>query len=634
MLRVPFAQPDELIYSVAARFSEINRYVAPHYISESLFGAGHAIATIEFPSRLAHYLNRLSDHDPRYGEKAQIEGHTMYPWYAPFMAAERAERLWRIMVDGTGEGLQTMAGIIAGGVPNPKHLRYCPACLQEDVDSVPYVEPERRKFIFMEPVMYWRRLHQLAGVEVCPKHGLMLEDSSAVRGHGAKRLKFISPGRASVDLQAKRPSTQPILREVSKMAEQVLNNSWQLPEGGSFKESYLKLFTERGLTQPNGQVQWAAVADQVKAAFPEDYLSRINSPLHSRPEKSWIHHMIHKPENAHAPIRHLVLLIALGAGLEDLFAKPVEVETRMAQCRNPLCAQPMVAARSCKHSRDWNGQVAEYRCPTCSRIWLRGLESGRERVTEYGDVWNQRLWEMWHDPKASLRKMSRIFGVDCVTVKRQAKKLGLPLPRTVGARVIGDGQIHEKKDRSEQIAAWRKEWLKLVGTHPHTGVTALKKQNATLYFRLYRADRQWLKENSPRAPKAQRPGTNWETLDAFSAHFLRQSLEGSDDGFKERRRSRTSLIARIGDEYRDRYRKHPQRFPMTTEVIDDFEESREAFACRRIQAVLSDEQRFSEQGGGHVYMVPRRWDVCRKAGLRPEVQKMPAVAALLDTESD
>ncbi len=64
---------------------------------------------------------------------------------------------------------------MASAVPLVKYFRFCSICLREDVEQ--YGEP------------YWHRVHQVAGVLVCPIHQVWLQNST-VRTQGENRHEF------------------------------------------------------------------------------------------------------------------------------------------------------------------------------------------------------------------------------------------------------------------------------------------------------------------------------------------------------------------------------------------------------------------------------------------------------------
>lgn len=159
----PKIYPDELIYSVLARFYQHCGY--PNYIccAENLFINKRVRPDIEFINELKpEVLHLLYQNMPI---ERLIEKHTMFPYYVRFLPKERRIKGFEALCNMCGDYNNLLA------VPKQKngeqrYLRYCPLCVKED------------RYVYGET--YWHRDHQLMGVDFCPKHGCRLINSSIV----------------------------------------------------------------------------------------------------------------------------------------------------------------------------------------------------------------------------------------------------------------------------------------------------------------------------------------------------------------------------------------------------------------------------------------------------------------------
>ncbi len=231
---------------------------------------------------------------------------------------------------------------------------------------------------------------------------------------------------------------------------------------------------------------------------------------------------------------------------------------------------------------------------------------------------------MWRNPKCSLRSMARELSVDPITVKRQASKLGLPLPRTIGARAVSTAKIYQKVDHTAELAASQAQWLEHIRANPGVGVKALRLLQPALYFRLYRADRAWLQRHAPTAPKSTevKLRVDWDARDRQIVEQLK--VAALDPCFTGEHRTGTALlrVAGVGTWFW----KRKAELPVSWRTLETLTESREDYACRRIQVVLDSND---NNWTGNVYVTPTRARLCKRAGLRPDVVRMPKVAALL-----
>jgi hypothetical protein len=161
----PDPYPDELLYSVCARYSALMGYPNKITATSDFFGGTGVAAVVDLPNRLDYLINALPP-GHLYSVDELIHRHTHYPFYAPFLPRDRALLVRDTMRSGGNNRVAERIGISADRLKMPTHLRFCPSCAQQD------------KARFGET--YWHRIHQVPGVEVCPHHATFLEHSNAL----------------------------------------------------------------------------------------------------------------------------------------------------------------------------------------------------------------------------------------------------------------------------------------------------------------------------------------------------------------------------------------------------------------------------------------------------------------------
>lgn len=77
----PIPYPDELIYSVIARYAIHNGILSPKYLTEELFNNRNLTPTYDLPSHLDRLASYLPDH---YDAFTLIRKHTLLPIYQLF----------------------------------------------------------------------------------------------------------------------------------------------------------------------------------------------------------------------------------------------------------------------------------------------------------------------------------------------------------------------------------------------------------------------------------------------------------------------------------------------------------------------------------------------------------------------
>src|SRR5258708_11399957 len=173
--------PDELLHSVFARYALGMGYRNMRDVSRDLFGDAQVIATIPFASHLTYFVTHLPP-GTAYTTSALIASHTLLPFYAPFLPPERVARLEADMGGAGGPMLHTRSGLMASAVSEPRCLRYCPVCVAQD----------RARW----GECYWHRVHQVAGVCVCPQHAVWLVASSVSSAQRRSRQAYVAAQHA------------------------------------------------------------------------------------------------------------------------------------------------------------------------------------------------------------------------------------------------------------------------------------------------------------------------------------------------------------------------------------------------------------------------------------------------------
>ncbi|MEW5961718.1 MAG: TniQ family protein [Chloroflexota bacterium] len=233
----PDPYPDELFYSLCARYSERMRYPSKAAVNQELFGYRRASANVDLPRRLGFLTAALPPGHSCRDLNPLIDRHTLWPFYRPFLSVERQQAVLMAMKGRGGHNPALRAGTAGTEIPRPEWLRYCPACVAED----------RRRF----GEGYWHRLHQVVGVYVCPIHAVWLENSPVGVGWRRASAEFV-PAEGSLHPIPARPLplSHPwyelllyLSRETAWLLDQPVLNMDQI----ALKQRYKFVLTEQGL---------------------------------------------------------------------------------------------------------------------------------------------------------------------------------------------------------------------------------------------------------------------------------------------------------------------------------------------------------------------------------------------------
>ena len=159
----PSFYPDELVYSLLARYYQRSGYIRYIFAAEDLLQEKTSRPDIEFvnhytPAALQMITKGIS-------MEQVIEKHTMFPYYGRFLPLERKQKGFEALVSMDANSKNLLA-IPKRKTPCNRYLRYCPECVKQDRKH--YGET------------YWHRVHQMAEVKVCPIHKCFLIDSDVI----------------------------------------------------------------------------------------------------------------------------------------------------------------------------------------------------------------------------------------------------------------------------------------------------------------------------------------------------------------------------------------------------------------------------------------------------------------------
>ncbi len=248
-------------------------------------------------------------------------------------------------------------------------------------------------------------------------------------------------------------------------------------------------------------------------------------------------------------------------------------------------------------------------------------------IKVFGSKWETRLQTLWEDETVSLRAMARQLGVDPLTVKRQALRIGLPFPRPVN--ICSRPEIRQKisplslqSSEKASLEAYRATWLATTQANPGEGIKMLRSKAPGVYTWLYRNDKVWLQAHAPssKKPKLQPSRVDWEKRDLQLAEevklaaLLLKNLPGRPI------RVTTSAIGREVSQLA-LIQKHLDKLPLTANTLLEYVEAQEEYAVRRVHWAAEKYRR------EHIY--PHRWQLVKHAGVERLARK-PQVEEAID----
>lgn len=398
----PPAYPDELLYSLLARFYRHVGQTSPKRTLDVLFGNRSVRAGVLLQGHLLALSEELPPHRGLTPERL-LADFTLYPYLTAFQPENVRRAVRDALFLGHAEWVTVRLGLAASRVQGATVLRYCPAC--------------RSDMLSLYGELYWRRDHQLPGVAVCPEHGARLRDSTVCPGtigqHSFVAADEDSCPRGASDAQ----DDVSIPWMVAKRCAQFLRSPpapMPLREWGMHYHHELR---QRGFGKGDDRI------DQRR-------LNREFAAWSGEPEmpgtESWPTAMARKHRKAFHPLQHVLLGLFL-----DAYA-PVAEDPPFGlgpwPCRNPLAehyGQPVAQLAGTHH--EGGKLIGQFSC-SCGYVFsLAAVPGSKPRILDLGPLFRQHLRQLVAEG-AGLRATARALGVDPGTVRRHAERLGLNVP--------------------------------------------------------------------------------------------------------------------------------------------------------------------------------------------------------------
>lgn len=611
----PSPHPDELLYSLCARFTSRVGYSSAKSVIEELFGDSRT-AVIDFPNNL-DYLSAALPAGSSLTVERLINQQTLFPFFSAFLPCERITQLTADLRSGPGQAGYMRSGVMASRIPTPARLRFCPACAQED----------RRQL----RETYWRRTHQLPGVEVCLTHEVFLDESGVSRRAGRRNLQFIAADEAVQPSPSRRLDLSnrdhQVLLQVARDAGWLLENPILGSPLVGLHNRYLNLLAARGLATYRGGIHVKALLNEFLRHYSADLLKLLHCEFtgSDHTKTNWLLRLGRHPRHAQHPLYHLLLMQFLDRTADEFFRLPSKVSCFGEgpwPCLNPAgnhYRQPVVLEYQLGGRLRYGRPTGKFSCE-CGFAYARtGPDSAPEdrfrvgRIISFGQVWETELKQLWRVSSLSISEIGRRLGVDPLTVRRHAARLELSLSRSDkrlkplnrATQLKGDAVSDSWEKKRLRC---RSKWLLAMKLGREIPLKALRRKLPLEYAWLRQNDSHWLEGHKPTPKRCNEPttGVDWNIRDAEYATAVRTvALRLKAAPGRPVQVTRTAIGRALGAI--TLLRQKLRKMPLTVQVLAGVVETREQYAVRRVwwAADLYYQER----------VLPREWQLVMRANV-------------------
>lgn len=609
----PDPYEDELLYSTIARYHYYYGNIDFKDTLIEIFGSDSVIPTVEFPSRL-DYLARQFPNNKMYSSDYLIQNHTLYPFYSPFLPLSRQTIIEKEMKYGDGKGIQAQVGITAGSICKKYGLYYCPECVLKDKQK--YEEP------------YFHRVHQLQGIKACSIHHCILKSYPFFR-NTESRIAFLMLEYENTDTDIKYITADRAFmfhNIISDSAQYLLNNDLISFNQQSVYEKYRILLKNKGLMTYNGTVKHKELFNEFIKFYGADFLYEIDSFVEYDDLYNWLRLITQKPRRVIHPVRHILFINFLANSIKEFFEGKCILDrpfgTEPWPCMNPVSEHfRKDVVSECNVTADFKTRqpVGTFAC-SCGFIYSRkGPDRFTDdkykvgRIKQYGHIWECKLKELLLENKYSTREIGKRMDRDSKTVLRYSRKLGMDGLLKSNMK-LSEAKVVNSTQSGDQYKA---DILKFIESNPGKNRKEIRDNLKKQYVWLYRNDRKWIDINFPeRIPrelrnKGHENRANWSERDAEILKVMQEEYKKLIANEKPIRITKSVLGKRTG--MSASLDININKLPFTKAYLESVTESVEEFQIRRIRLVCCE--LYKSKGS------LKKWEIIRKAGLRPGYSK-------------
>ena len=426
---LPTPGADELLYSIVARYGAMTGRRVGSQLILDFFGTPVGVTAVDLPNHIDSMVARLPpgcvlDRD------RLIEGHTLFPYELRFAPAPVTDAV-RAYMAGDSRRRTARIGVMSTAFPPRERMMACKACAREDAKGT--------------GIATWRRVHQLPGVLVCPRHGTVLAETAVARldrrGRGALVPLTAEVWKAARPLKVPR-GTRDDLHRFALGGKRLLQQDYQPCKVGTVSRRLRELLAGYRWSRAPSLLHTSAIAEEF-GSHPS--VRRLMSAI----EVNWsdattataMNRLLYRDEAPKHPLMVLMTLELAGASLDDLFrpeAPEVQVPERLTSsarvstevshelpCGNPACRR--FAGRLPGALADVRRPAARIRaaCLDCGYVYAwDDRRPGAICVVETGALWDEMLASVMVQGLGT-RAAGRALGVSPTTVMRHARRLGL-----------------------------------------------------------------------------------------------------------------------------------------------------------------------------------------------------------------
>ncbi len=300
----PSRFPDELLYSVIARYKEQSGISSKKALSQALFASENYRVSTLFTQNIDTLVSNLPPNHLLTAENL-IKENTLYPFYTAFVSSQKRDEVLLAMKKADKKSIEARLGIKNWHCNAKPLMKYCPVCYKEDMAC--------------KGESYWRRLFQVPGVLICPIHKVKLKESRLWTNN--LQLEYQCPNSDVCNDQWEKIDDQ--LTELNVVfvsnCMKLLKQLYKKKETLFIRDFYIDQLRKKGLASVNGSIYMQDLLHSFKTYYGQEYLVCMNSDYEIDDMSNWLRVFVRSTNKNRSPLRHLLLLQFLEVEVDELF---------------------------------------------------------------------------------------------------------------------------------------------------------------------------------------------------------------------------------------------------------------------------------------------------------------------------
>lgn len=604
----PNIYPDEIFYSIVARYHKRSGNIDFSYTSLELFGRSYKVSTIDMPNDLEFFVNQLPK-NLGYTSDTIIQNHTLFNCYAPFIPENNKLEIIKTMKYGNGARINSLSGRSAKNKLNREYLYYCPLCSQEDYKR--YGES------------YFHRLHQIPGVSVCTDHKCILNPYTEHINTTDKRVHHCCDYNL-LDLNVYYESDKKYEKElvdISNSFKYILEGNLNQYNQYEIYKIYKYFMNRNNLIRTNKYVNQEKLYEKFTNHYSNRLLYKVNCNIKDKNSDNWLAKISKKPTFILEPVRNILFIHFLAGNMKSFLdeytaectqkpsidkfneydklldedkSKILEYISKKSSCtRTELYKNLTSEFNRCKErDKDWFEQNMPEPIrkinPKCHQEEKEGYRVDIEKYINENPTYNRT------QIKASLRKQYNwIFNNDRewlnnILLSKNSKKSDIRIKYE--QRILDYMRDNSVKYRIEVKRALSKE-----------------------YDWLFRNDRDWFEQNMPKSVDYgqrninKKSNVDWNKRDEVILEEVKKLYEEIIKNNTNRKITKTYLVNMLKPQYKTSVRSYLDNMPTTKEYINSIVETTEQYQMRKVDIAV---EKLNNEG-----IELKNWKIKKTAGI-------------------